>query len=165
MRQKDGITSESKVKNLWVVDQFSGQSLFEVVLALGVMTIITVGVIILTSYSVRNAAFARNKNLASKHSQEAIEWLRGRRDTDIQFFITSAQTNSYCLDNLNFSNTGTCASNEFIPNTGLLRDLTFTRTTVSGKNIITATVVVSWTDARGRHEARSVTDFLDTREQ
>lgn len=142
----------------------AGQSLFEVVLALGIMTLITVGVVILTLYSIRNASFARNKNLAAKYAQEAIEWLRSERDNDISIFKSRVPTVDYCLNSLSWSNTGQCGVSEYIPNTNFVRDLSFT-VDLTDKTIITATVVVYWTDSQGYHESRSSTDFTDIREK
>lgn len=142
-----------------------GSSMFEVVLALGVMTIIVVGVIILTLFSVRNASFARDKNLASKYAQEAIEWLRGQRDQNISNFLIIAQSPEYCLDQLSFNNVGSCDQTEFIQGTKFVRSLTFEKSLSMGKNIVNAKIIVSWEDSQGYHEARSTTDFTDLREQ
>lgn len=142
-----------------------GSSMFEVVLALGVMTIIIVGVIILTLFSVRNASFARDKNLASKYAQEATEWLRGQRDQNVSNFLLLAQSPEYCLDQLSFNNVGSCSQTEFIQNTKFIRNLIFEKNLSMGKSIVNAKIIVSWEDSQGYHEARSTTDFTDIREQ
>jgi len=148
-----------------IYDLYSGGSLFEVVLALGVMTLITVGIVILTTHTVRNSSFSRNKNLASKYALEAIEWIRSERDKNINSFVNNAANPLYCLDSLTWTNVGACSSNEFISESIFLRNLRLETALISGKSEISATVIVSWTDAQGYHESRSTTTFSDIRER
>lgn len=142
-----------------------GQSLFEVVLALGVITAITVGIVSLTVNAMRNAAFSKNKTLAGRYAQEATEWLRSQRDNDFNLFETHAQTIEWCLTGLNWNKIGACGEPDKISGTPLLRDVTFSTSLVSGKTIINADVVVYWTDAQGYHEVRSATSFTDWRQR
>lgn len=143
-----------------------GQSLFEVVLALGVITAITVGIVSLTVISIRNASFSKNKTLAGRYAQEATEWLRSERDNDFTIFETHAQTLQYCLPGpiLNWNKTGACGVSN-IPDSPLFRDVTFTTSLVSGKTVIQANIRVYWTDAQGYHEVRSATSFTDWRQR
>lgn len=149
-----------------------GQSLFEVVLALGVMTAITIGIVSLTVISIRNASFSKNKTLAGRFAQEATEWLRSERDYNFNTFIghvpgTSSVT--YCLPSLPTNHiwpaSGACSSSNYITGTILLRKVVLTKSTPSGKTIIEADVVVSWNDAQGYHEVRSATSFTDWRQR
>lgn len=142
-----------------------GQSLFEVVLALGVITLITVGIVILATNSIKNATFSKNKNIAAKYAQEAIEWLRSVRDTNPSLFITNSMVASYCLDSLSWANTGNCGSSEYLGSTIYLRQVNFSSSVVSGKNLIEAEVVVSWRDPSGSHSVKSTTSFADYREK
>jgi len=80
--------------------------MFEVVLALFIITMIIVAVVILSTASISNSLFSRNKTLANKYSQEAIEWLRSQRESNSATFITSANTPIYCLNSLVFTNVG-----------------------------------------------------------
>lgn len=144
-----------------------GQSLFEVVLALGVITLVTVGIVILTSNAVKNATFSRNKNLASKLAQEATEWLRSERENNLTVFLTNTySTATYCLDSnsINWNNIGSCGSSELV-NAIFKREVSFTRSLVNSKTLIQADIKVSWNDSLGYHESRSVTNFTDIREQ
>lgn len=151
-----------KIKNS---DQ--GQSMFEVVLALFIITMIIVAVVIVSTNSISNSLFSRSKTQAARYSQEAIEWLRNERETNSDIFFTAINTQNYCLNTNppNFSNTGVCNSNELILGTIFKRGVRFVKSTVTGKSIINATVVTSWNDPKGYHEARSVTDFSDIREK
>lgn len=140
-----------------------GQSMFEVVLALFIITMIIVAVVILSTTSISNSLFSRNKTLANKYSQEAIEWLRSEKEKDISLFITRSGT--YCLDSLSWLKNRNCNEAEVINSTVFKRELSISKSVVSGKNIIDATVVTSWTDSKGLHQARVVTNFSDIREK
>ena len=148
-----------KTKNLQL-----GQSLFEVVLALGVITAITVGIVSLTVSAIRNAAFSKNKTLAGRYAQEATEWLRSERDTRFDPFKGNA-VGTRCLKDLVWTGGTSCSAADNIPGTILYRKVTFTTTSPGGKIIIEADVVVSWTDAQGYHEVRSATSFSDWRQR
>lgn len=155
-------------KNYRVKKQiYLGQSMFEVVLALFIITMIIVAVVILSTNAISNSLFSRNKTQASRYSQEAVEWLRNQRETDSEAFVAAAATQKYCLNSNppDFLNAGACSSNEIIPNTSFRRELTFETSLVGGKSIINAAIVTSWEDSRGYHEARAVTDFSDIREK
>lgn len=144
----------------------SGQSLFEVVLALGVITAITVGIVSLTVVSIRNTSFSKNKTLAGRYAQEATEWLRSERDTDFNKFEDNVQTSPRCFPNLNWSGrVGTCLDADKIAGTPLFRDVTFSTNLVSGKTVIQADIRVYWDDAQGAHEVRSATSFSDWRQR
>lgn len=143
-----------------------GQSLFEVVVAVGISAIIIVGVVSLVTSSIRNATFSKNKSLASKYAQSGIEWLRAQRDADPTIFGVNASTSRWCLIDLSFSYSRICdQSSDFITDTIFVRDLTFTTSAVSGKNIINAKIVVSWADSLGTHATTSETQFSDWRQR
>jgi len=146
--------------------QFSkGQSMFEVVLALFIITMIIVAVVILSTNSISNSLFSRSQNQGSRYSQEAVEWLRSQREQNSSDFVVFAATPTYCLDSLSFTNIGSCGSTEYITSTIFVRQLNFSQSISFGKRIVTATVVTYWQDAKGYHEARSVTEFSDIREK
>lgn len=92
----------------------NGQSLVEVVVSMGIISMILVGLVSAITYSLANTQFARNKALATKYSQEAIEWYRSERDTlGWAAFKSYAPTatctikNNYCLNTFGWS-PGTC---------------------------------------------------------
>ena len=152
-----------KTKNLQL-----GQSLFEVVLALGVITAITVGIVSLTVNAMRNAAFSKNKTLAGRYAQEATEWLRSQRDTNFDTFADGNHvgTSPRCFPTLGWGGrVGSCLATDNISGTPLFRIITFSSTAPSGKIIIQADIKVYWTDAQGYHEVRSATSFSDWRQR
>ncbi len=142
-----------------------GQSLFEVVVALGISALIIVGLVSLVSNSIRNSTFSKNKTVAARYSQELVEWLRGQRDNEIATFETNVQTPVWCFSTLAWSNIGTCLVGEEIAGTPFKREASFSSTTVNGKTLVQADVVVYWEDAQGQHEVRNVTNFADWRQR
>jgi type II secretory pathway pseudopilin PulG len=149
-----------------------GQSLFELVVAIGISALVIVVLVSLTSNALQNAAFAKNETLAGNYAQEATEWLRGQRDADINNFITNVESSgsgAKCFNTLNWSEIGPCGVGETITNTSFVRQITFTsKDVVIGgvtKIIIEAEVTVSWTDSKGLHEVTNATDFSDWRQR
>ena len=149
-----------------------GQSLFELVLSVGISALIIVVLVSLVNNALQNAAFSRNETLASKYSQAATEWLRGQRDSRIDTFISNARSSpsSWCLRDVPLSDTSwnlhnACTSSQTITNTPFTRQVNFTVRTVSGKTIVNAEVRVAWTDSKGTHAVTSSTDFSDWRQR
>lgn len=142
-----------------------GQSLFEVVVSLAIAALIVLAIVSLTSNSIRNAVYSRNNSQAALRAQEAIEWLRGQRDSNIDEFFDNVLIPTYCLDNLDWTNQGACGTTEVINGTPFFRQVDFTLSTISGKTLLTAVVVVSWTDAQGVHDVTSSTTFTDWRQR
>jgi Tfp pilus assembly protein PilV len=141
-----------------------GQSLFEVVLSLAVITLIIITLILLATHSIRNANFSRNKTLGARLAQEALEWMRGERDEDFDAFATRALTNQYCLPDLSWAaaSIGSCGSTDYISGTNLKREVFFD--TVTADNI-EVQIVIYWEDAQGIHEVRTITNLTDWRSQ
>ena len=144
----------------------SGQSLFEIMLALAITTLIIVAIVALTATSIRNTTFSKNKTLASRYSQEATEWLRGERDADFDAFETRTLTPLYFFPSLSWAaaSIGACTSGQEILNTPFRREISFSSSVINGKTLIQAYVRVYWNEAQGLHEVRSVTNFSDWRE-
>lgn len=146
-------------------NNIKGQSMFEVVIALFIIAMIIVGVVSLSTTSLSNSIFSRNKTLAGRYSQEAIEWLRSQREENTALFLTNTATSLYCLQTLSWTNVGACSSAEVILGTIFTREVVFDLSVVSSKNIIEADVTTSWSDSRGYHEAKSITNFSDIRQK
>lgn len=140
-----------------------GQSLFEVVLALALSTLIIVALVSLVTNSIKNANYSKNKTQATRYTQEATEWLRGQRDADWEIFYVNVTacppTHEQCLDTLSWPNCGTCSDSEFIEEI-FKREVVFTSITADS---ITVEVKTYWTDAQGIHEVRNSTILTDWR--
>ncbi len=123
--------------------QNKGQSLVEVVLALGVAVVVILALVRATVVSMRNANFAKNESLATKYAQEAIESVRLLRDkSDWETFTPNNCKNPPDLDTLPFpfSRTITCTGDE---------------------NTRNVTVKVEWTDGIGTHETKLETKLTN----
>ena len=150
--------SKFKIQNSRI---YKGQSLFEVVVAIAVSALIVVALVSVTSNSIQNSSFSKNKALAATYAQQASEWLRGQRDSDINVFVTHAATGTFCLPDLSSSNpwqdVGHCSPDMVIPGTPFLREVALSVDTQNGKDVIDAGVTVSWTDSQGMHEVMDST--------
>lgn len=145
-----------------------GQSLFEVVLALSIISLIIFGVVILATASIGNSDFSRNKALATRFSQEATEWLRGQRDANWITFLANSDVagKAWCLNSepiIGWGTQGVCASASFIGTTIFKREVTLTTIVVNSVNAVEAKTKVYWNDSKGYHEINSVTDFTNFR--
>lgn len=144
-----------------------GQSLFEVVFAVGMSALIITTIVTLASNAISNSTFSKNKALAGRFTQEAVEWLRGERDTDWDNFYLNAATSPWCLPSLNWNTPGACDESESIPeNDNFKRELSFNSVDPTNCDSITcveAKVKVYWQDGRGLHEVSTVTNFTDWR--
>ncbi len=142
-----------------------GQSLFEVVVALAISALIIVALVALVSSAIRNATYSKNNSLAASFAQEATEWLRGERDNDANTFLANTQTPVWCLPDLNWDIPGTCISENAIPGTPFIRQVSFAVSQAGGKTVIEANVTVSWQDSQGSHQVASATNFTDWRQR
>jgi len=141
-----------------------GQSLFEVVLALALSTLIIVALVSLVSNSIRNSSYSRNKTYATRYTQEATEWLRGERDGDWDVFSTNflfcpTPPHVQCLDTLAWGNCGTCGETEFVDNI-FKREISFSDIEADS---VTVEATTYWIDSQGIHEVRSNTILTDWR--
>ncbi len=122
-------------------DSNKGQTLVEILLAVGVASLALVALTRAMTSSLRNASFAKNKALASQYAQESLEAIRGYRD----------QNNWSLFNQANCENAGL---------TGLpAMSAGFSRTVVcvpSG-TVVTVTVRVSWDS--GSHQTELVSHF------
>ncbi len=138
-----------------------GQSLFEVIIAVGVTSIVLVAIINTAIVSVRNTSYSRNKTLAARHIQEANEWLRGERDASWDSFSAHATISpSWCLSTLDWAKARSCTETDNIVGTPFERELILT---IISTQQISTQVKVYWNDSQGYHEVKSATYLTDWR--
>jgi Tfp pilus assembly protein PilV len=158
-----GISAERRSKFSAKADGFvMGQSLFEVLLALAVITLTVVGIASLSTYAVSNTTYSRNKNQATRYAQEGIEWVRSERDSNITNFLSNA-SGTWCLSSLTWSSSHSICTSQVIANTQFTRNLIFSTVTKDGKQVKQAEVKVSWSDSKSTREVSSTTYFSDWR--
>lgn len=134
----------------------SGQSFFEVVLALALVTIVLVALVTLAAVSIRSATFSKTKSTATSLSQEAIEWLRGQRDAGWSDFVSKGATTNWCLPSLDWNRPGLCNSTNVVSGTQIIRQATLT---IIDSSTIQADIKASWSDSQGSHQISTSTYF------
>ncbi len=164
----------------------SGQSLFELVVAIGIVGLILLTLVSLATLSVRNASQSRNDAEAARLGQEMIEWLRHERDTNWTLFVTQSTTipkrcapgqagSSYQWTDTHAGGCNQSSSTDRISNlyfrelnfcpteiNECVNDLSFSDTNTDGfVDRVPVVVKVYWTDAQGYHEVKNTTYFTD----
>lgn len=74
----------------------SGQTLIEVLVALGTAVIVLSATVSVTISALNNAQFSKNQNIATAYAQEGMEIMRKMRNSDPSIF--DSLNGSYCLD-------------------------------------------------------------------
>jgi Tfp pilus assembly protein PilV len=129
-----------------------GQTLFEVVIAVGMAAVIHVGTISLSTLSVRNTKFASKDSLATKHAQAAMEFLREERDANWSNFYARASGGIICIhEPPSWGGSGLCSIGQPFRRGVTLRRLS--------SELINAEVVVEWTDSQGTHAVNTISSF------
>lgn len=142
----------------------AGLSIYEVVLSIGIVTVVLVALVGLVVIIQRNTTLAKNRSEALRLNQEANEWLRDRRNQDWTGFYNYAGTAVWCLDNLTLnSNSGACGTNEYVPNYApFRRQVRFTRTDLGGGRFqVRADIDILWVDSQGNHTISAPTYFTN----
>jgi len=133
-----------------------GQSFFEVIVALGLISIVLITLVAMASLSIRSSVYARNQTEANRFSEQAIEWLTEEKDSGWTVFSGHSPLTNSCFQNTTWSN-----SQSPCP---LISGTIFTRTLTLLTNpdtSINATINTSWTDAQGSHSVSSSTIFTN----
>ena len=141
-----------------------GQSIYEVVLAIGVVTAVLVAIVALVSLTQRNAILAKNRAKATRLTQEASEWLRSQRNTDWNIFYAKAGSpaKTWCLNNLDFFQQSSCSSSQYVTNNEpFRREVNLTSVNVTNGLQVRADIDVRWTDQQGTHNVTSTTYFTN----
>ncbi|HWA51758.1 MAG TPA: LamG-like jellyroll fold domain-containing protein [Patescibacteria group bacterium] len=125
-----------------------GQSFFEVVVAMALISLVLIAIVSLAAVSIRASVFSRNQTEASRFTQQAIEWLQSERDANWTAFVGHTTSSIWCLDSLYWQKAGTCDSSSLISGTVFTRSASFT---VNTNSTITAEVSTTWSDAQGKH--------------
>ncbi len=134
----------------------SGQSFFEVVVAIGLISIVLVTLVALGALSIRASVYSRNQTQASRYTQQAIEWLREEKSASWVTFKVRAGTPNWCLDSLYWASAGSCSGSQIISGTIFTRSLKFTNLDAE---TIQADVQTTWVDKQGTHTAPTSTIF------
>ncbi|MBI2029446.1 hypothetical protein HYT02_03460 [Candidatus Gottesmanbacteria bacterium] len=131
----------------------SGQSIIEVIIAVGIVALVLVALVTAVTVSIKNSTFSKNKSIANKYINEGIEAVRSIRDTSwTTLYSESGQVNGL----LSSAGVWNFSGASDIPATG------FTRTVdVSCPNNQTCniTVTVTWISGGQNHSSSASTVF------
>ncbi|MEK9147204.1 MAG: hypothetical protein AAB639_03330 [Patescibacteria group bacterium] len=155
-------------KQLTVHNDWQGQSLVEVVIALGVVVVLAVSLVSASLVTQRSARSAKNNTQATKLVQQTIENLRIFRDR--QGFAALANNSCWVLVNTSDTNVGNwkLANNLTNPSADCpqsisLAEVTFTRSIAiengANSNQKKVTVVVTWVESGGTQTVTNVTNL------
>lgn len=126
--------------------QEKGQTLIETLAALGVVVLVILALIMVTTISIRNATFAKNQSLATSYAQEAIEKIREYRDQKSWGDFVTNCTNKTELGLPDPPSPFVLSD----PNCNLPGEPT--NPCVESNKRCEIKVAVSWDDARGTHQ-------------
>lgn len=147
-----------------------GQSLFEVVLAIGLIALVLFALAGLLAQGQKNASNAKDESDRSRAVSAVNEWLRTQRDNNWSAFYAKAPNNarSYCLNTLPSDvaslSEGECAG----PATGKSFSIGVSLshpTPDPGQSNVKADVSVSWTDSQGTHTQTFTSYFTNWKGQ
>lgn len=137
----------------------SGQSIYEVVVAIGIITFALLAMVGMVISSIAATTYTRNKSNANRYTQEAIEWLRSERNADWDTFFNNATSHASasgtCVGSLNWT-AGSCTIVDTI-----YRRRMFFNVTLNPTVEIDVRVETQWDDGRGTHVSEASTTFTN----
>lgn len=136
-----------------------GQSLVEVVVAVGVVILLVTGLIVGTTTSLKGSEFSTYKSRALKYTQEAMEVIRNMRDQS--WASLAAKSGVWCLDKTGIWSQAQGATCSVNIDGFFTRSVTFTWDGVN--NRMKVDVEVTWEDSGGTHTSTLTTYFTQWR--
>jgi len=134
--------------------QEKGQSLIEVLAALGVVVLVILALVTVTTISIRNATFAKNQSLATSYAQEAIEEIREYRDQNSWAdFVTNCNNKTA----MGLSD----PSPPFVLSDPVCNIPETINSCDEGDSRCEVKVTISWDDAKGSHQTVLTTYLTD----
>jgi len=121
----------------------SGQTLMEVLVALGIIAVVATALSGVVITSMGNARFSKDQSLATQYAQEGMETVRSLRDSNYTGFQNIA-SGTYCLAKNSVTLTANCFSANFDT---FLRKVTITQSSCSA-NVARVEVSVAWQDSK-----------------
>jgi type II secretory pathway pseudopilin PulG len=141
----------------------SGQSLVEILVALGVALLVIVALIRATAISMKGSGFSKAQATGTRYAQEAIEWIRGQRDegwSNLASRTPDTGFATYCLSDLSSwpASSGECA---YYSLDGKYKREAVLTDEEGGK--IGVEVTVKWLEVGGERQSRLNTYFTNWR--
>jgi prepilin-type N-terminal cleavage/methylation domain-containing protein len=123
-----------------------GQTLIEVLVALGIISIIVTSVASIVTSSLGNTEYSKDQNTATKYAQEGLEVARSVRNNNYNTF--AVLNGNYCLakgDSTLGPAQGSCTVN--IDNY-FIRKIQIEQSPGCGSNVSKVTSIVAWQDGK-----------------
>ena len=127
-----------------------GQTLIEVIVALSVVMLILAAISIAVTTSVSNSTYPKNHNLASKHAQDGMEYIRHRYENQENFFDSYPAGARYFMNENNEiaqGNFGTNIDSQFVREVRFESGIECDNNT-NGADELRVTVDVYWTSGK-----------------
>lgn len=142
----------------------SGQTLIEVIVAIGLVVLVLITLVSALTLAIRNNQFAKDQVLARNYARESLEWLRSLRNqmewsSFYDMIVADAPPVTYCLPTLPATTTlaqalgnTVCSATDIIPSTRYQRSILFT---APATDEVDAVVTVQWIDGGKTHQSQS----------
>lgn len=125
----------------------------EVIVASGIVTLVLSGLVSAITYGLTSVQYSRNKALATKYAQEAVEWVRSKRDASSNwaaFYALGTTPTTYCMQTLSWSVSSPCNPIDDVYDK-FVRTVTLTgngNTPPNANDRVLVEVVVTWNEGR-----------------
>ena len=136
----------------------TGQSLFEVVISLGLIALVLFALTSLLARGQSNANVAKDTSQRARAVTEVNEWLRSERDSSWSDFKAKAEK-TYCVNTLDWNTAHQCYSD--MSGQSFSRQLVLSNPSGGGGHIIQAVVTMSWSDSTGSQTQIFTSYFSD----
>lgn len=145
----------------------AGQTLIEIIIAVGLVVLVLTSVSAGVAISVRNNRHAKSMEEAKQYTREGAEWFRRMRDqlgwdSFAQAVRGDGASITYCLPSLPQSgaefialNNQTCTATQVISGTVFNRSMVLTTSSGSIPDTVTAVISVSWNDGGKQFASQS----------
>jgi Tfp pilus assembly protein PilV len=129
------------------MNNMKGQSLIEVLVALGIIAIVVTTIASIITSSLGNTNYSKDLNTATKYAQDGLEVTRSIRDGNYTTFATLSGT--FCLDQ-NATTFGASQSNCTTPNIDnvFIRSIQIEINPGCGANVSKVISIVKWQDGK-----------------
>ncbi len=147
----------------------NGQSMFEVMLALAVASVILIAIVSLAGKSIGNSTYSREENLAQNYSKELSEWIKKEKETSWTSLVANlGASTDWCMIWLGWgapTTSSSCGVSDYITGTKYIRSVNFgcyeknstsevsLNCSNSGVNLVKYSIITSWTDSTGIHNS------------
>jgi type IV pilus modification protein PilV len=133
---------------MFKINSTKGSTLIEVLVAILIVGLVVTGVMLSITYSVKNSAEARYREVASQLAQDGMEVVKLRREVDEWSEFQDYAPGTYCLATsvAALSTAPPCTDNVTNASKRFTRSVVMSKVaaTPSTPQIVTATVTVTW---------------------